>query len=188
MEKPCAKKFTQCWSMFLFFFISYSHGCGGFMSPSFQHFYQFTEVCRATSPVSDNSIKVPAQHFSQAEVWTWTVAAHIQKMNLHFMSCEGSKQKTWTSFILFFTSCTASAMMTTSCVYLIPFLNILAPQIQWKVPYQNLICHLLNLLGLALKFIFEFSLPALDNLQPLHLVFKRLPSILHKTEETQKFT
>lgn len=44
--------------------------------------------------------------------------------------------------------------------------------------YQNLLSHLLNLLGLALDLVFQLRLPTLHNLQPFHLVLQSLPAIL----------
>lgn len=77
-------------------------------------------------------------------------------------------------------------MMTMSCVHLTPPMIILAPRKQRKLGYQNLIGHLLNLLGLALDLVFQLSLPTLHNLQPFHLVLQSLPAILH-AQWTQVF-
>lgn len=61
-------------------------------------------------------------------------------------------------------------MMTMSYVYLTPPLIIFSSHKTLNVGYQNFICHLLNLLALALDVILQFSLSALNNLQPFHLV------------------
>lgn len=70
-------------------------------------------------------------------------------------------------------------MMTMSYVYLTPPLIMFAPHKSKKVGYQDLFSHLLDLLGLALDLVFQFSLPALHDLQPFHLVLESLPTILH---------
>lgn len=69
--------------------------------------------------------------------------------------------------------------MTMRYVYLTPPLSTSEPRHLRQGSYQDLIGHLLDLLGLALDLVFQFNLPALYNLQPFHLVLQSLPAILY---------
>lgn len=47
-----------------------------------------------------------------------------------------------------------------------------------KASYQDLLGHLLDLLGLGLDLVLQFDLAALHDLQPFHLVLQSLPAVL----------
>lgn len=51
--------------------------------------------------------------------------------------------------------------------------------------YQNFICHLLNLVALALDVILHFGLAAFNNLKPFHLVLQCLSTILYTPTQVQ---